>query len=332
MPGESPLRTTSQPTEPTLPIIGIVGPTASGKTRLSLQVAARLRDQAGMDGVGIVNADAFQLYLGMDIGTAKPRPAERRGIPHHQFDVLDIGDEASVAVYQTRARADIAAIRQRGAVPLMVGGSGLYVRAALDALDIPPTDPAVRARLEDDLARSGRTRLWERLRAQDPSAASAIDPRNGRRLVRALEVIQLTGGPFAAAMPERRFLTPTVLVGLHVARPELDRRIEERTHLMWRQGFLDEVGDLLARGLDKAPTASRAVGYREAMGQLAGRLTQADALVQTVTATRRLARRQLSWFRADPRITWLDADHPDLAGLVVDLAIHPAHRRGRMGR
>lgn len=282
-------------------------------------MARRLGSAGWPAGAEIVNADAFQLYRGMDIGTAKPPPHERRDVPHHQIDVLSIQDEASVAAYQSSARADLDAIRGRGAVPMLVGGSGLYVRAALDDLDIPPTDRAVRARLTTDLQASGPAAMWQRLRAQDPPAADAIDPRNGRRVVRALEVIELTGRPFPAVLPPRRLRTPTMLVGLRVARPELDRRIAERTHRMWDAGLADEVRQLLAEGLADAPTAARAVGYREAIAYLKGDMSQAEAVERTATATRRLARRQLSWFGADPRVVWLDVERPDLVDVVVDL-------------
>ncbi|MEO3938788.1 tRNA (adenosine(37)-N6)-dimethylallyltransferase MiaA [Dermatophilaceae bacterium Soc4.6] len=288
-----------------LVVIAVVGPTATGKSDLALDLAERL-------GGEVVGADAMQLYRGMDIGTAKLTTAERRGIPHHQLDVLDARDEASVAAYQREARADVAAISGRGRRPVLVGGSGLYVRAALDTLEIPPTDPAVRARLSDELERDGTASLRDRLVRLDPVAAQAIDPSNGRRLVRALEVIELTGRPFSATLPSRELARPTVILGLHAERATLDARIEARVERMWDAGLLDEVESLLGQGLREGRTASRAIGYAQAVGQLDGVLTGAQARAGTAAGTRRLARRQQSWFTPDPRVVWLPHDAPDL--------------------
>ncbi len=288
-------------------VLAVVGPTASGKTALSLDLAEQL-------GGEIVNADASQLYRGMDIGTAKIPVTERRGIPHHQLDVLDIAEEASVAAYQRHARADVAGILARGRLPIVVGGSGLYVRALLDQLEIPPTDSAVRARLEHDLETEGVEAMRARLHAADPEAAARIEPRNGRRIVRALEVVELTGRPFSATMPRRDYVRPTVVVGLRPPRPELDARIAQRTRQMWRDGFLDEVAALAARGLAQTRTASRALGYAQALDQLAGTCSEEDAIAATITATRRLVRRQESWFGPDPRIRWLPVRTPEAMG------------------
>ncbi|MGB3187294.1 MAG: tRNA (adenosine(37)-N6)-dimethylallyltransferase MiaA [Ornithinimicrobium sp.] len=285
--------------------MAIVGPTATGKSDLALGLAERL-------GAEIVNADASQFYRGMDIGTAKVAPSDRRGIAHHQLDVLALTDEASVAAYQREARADVAAIRQRGAFPIVVGGSGLYVRALLDALDIPPTDKAVRTEFEVQLAAEGAEHLHMRLSAVDPAAAASINPANGRRIVRALEVIKLTGRPFSATLPRREYVEPTVVLGLSADREVLDARIERRVAAMWAQGLITEVRSLEAIGLREATTASRAVGYRQALAHLDGALSAAQAHTDTVAATRKLARRQVSWFGADPRITWLPHDAPDL--------------------
>ena len=293
-----------------LPVLAVVGPTASGKSHLALDVAERL-------GAEIVNADALQLYRGMDIGTAKLPLGERRGIQHHQIDVLDLRDEASVAAYQRSARADLAAVHSRGQPALFVGGSGLYVRAALDRLEIPPTDPMVRARLQGELETDGVDRLHQRLRELDPSAAAAIQARNGRRIVRALEVIELTGRPFSATMPRREYLQPTRAIGLSVDRPALDERIERRVRRMWQDGLLAEVETLIGEGLREGRTASRALGYSQAIAHLDGTLTAAAAQDETVTATRRLARRQESWFGPDPRITWLPHDASDLLDQAV---------------
>jgi tRNA dimethylallyltransferase len=283
-----------------IPIVAVVGATATGKSGLGLALAEAL-------GGEVVNADAMQLYRRMDIGTAKLPVGERRGIVHHQLDVLDVTEEASVAAYQAAARADLAAIRERGHVPIVVGGSGLYVRAALDVLDIPPTDATVRARLEQEAARDGAEALYRRLLAEDPQAAARIQPANTRRVVRALEVIELTGRPFSASMPEREFAAPTVMIGLSVTQPALDERIDRRAQAMWRDGLQDEVEALLTAGLRDGATASRAIGYSQAIAVVDGALSVADALEQTAQATRRYARRQLSWFRPDRRIVWLDA-------------------------
>lgn len=291
------------------PVVAIVGPTAVGKSDLALALARRLSAE-------VVNADAFQLYRGMDIGTAKVPPAERVDVPHHQLDVLDIHQDASVATYQREARAAFDGIRRRGRHRVLVGGSGLYVRAALDRLDIPPTDPAVRATLESELARGGLEPLRDRLALADPAAAAVIHPANARRIVRALEVIELTGRPFSATMPIRRFAVPALLVGLRAPRAELDERIERRTRAMWATGMLKEVSVLMDAGLGETPTASRAVGYPQAIAQLRGELTGTEAIADTVRATRRLVRRQERWFGADPRVHWFDAS-PARAGDVL---------------
>jgi tRNA dimethylallyltransferase len=301
-----------------LPIVAVVGPTASGKSELGLDLAEAL-------GGEIVNADAMQLYRGMDIGTAKLPPEERRGIPHHQLDVLEVTEEASVAAYQLAARADIAAIRSRGRVPVLVGGSGLYVRAALDHLKIPPTDPVVRRRLEADGERLGAAAMFRRLAELDAVAAGRIQPTNLRRIVRALEVIELTGRPFSASMPGREFVSATVMLGLGVDRSLLDERIDRRVHRMWRQGLLAEVEGLLEVGLRDGFTASRAIGYSQAIAVVDGVLSPEEAREQTAQATRRYARRQESWFRPDPRIVWLDHDAPGLAALAAGV-VHQAVR------
>ena len=291
-------------------IVAGVGSTATGKSDLALDLAEVL-------GGEVVNADASQLYRGMDIGTAKLPPEERRGIPHHQLDVLEVTDEASVAAYQAASRSDITEIARRGLHPVVVGGSGLYVRAALDVLDIPPTDPAVRARLEAQAEALGVGAMAERLRALDPVAMEQIQPNNVRRIVRALEVVELTGRPFSATMPRREFVGPTVVVGLRVGRPELDARIGARVEHMWQAGLLDEVRALDQLGLRQGRTASRALGYAQALAQLDGTLDEEQAKEQTATLTRRFARRQESWFNADPRIHWLDASAGARDGLLA---------------
>ncbi|WP_419471090.1 tRNA (adenosine(37)-N6)-dimethylallyltransferase MiaA [Georgenia yuyongxinii] len=287
-----------------LPVVAVVGTTASGKSALALDLAEAL---GGPDGVEVVNADAMQLYRGMDVGTAKLAVSERRGVVHHQLDVLDVREEANVAAYQVAARADLADVRARGRVPVLVGGSGLYVRAVLDHLDFPGTDPAVRAALEERAATEGTWLLHEELSRADPEAAARIDPRNTRRVVRALEVITLTGEKFSARMPEHTYAVPAVQVAIDVPRPELDARIAARTAAMMRDGLVEETEALLAHGLAEGVTARRALGYAQAADVVAGRLTRAEATEVIAVATRQLARRQEKWFRRDPRITWLPA-------------------------
>jgi len=286
-------------------VVAVVGATVTGKSDLALELAARLDGE-------IVNADASQLYRGMDIGTAKLAFVARRGVTHHEIDVLEVTQEATVAAYQREARADVAAIRSRGRRPVVVGGSGLYVRALLDRLELPPTDAAVRARWEGDLAARGAPALYAVLRDRDPVAAQRIEPANGRRIVRALEVIELTGRPFSATMPTRELVEPTVLIGLRAPRPVLHERIAARVQTMWSAGLLEEVAALDALGLRRGRTASRALGYAQALAHLDGEVSVAQAQEATVFATRRFARRQEAWFGADPRIVWLPHDAPDL--------------------
>ena len=287
------------------PVVAVVGATATGKSDLALDLAERLTEDG--PGAEIVNTDAMQLYRGLDIGTAKLPIAERRGIPHHLLDVLHVTEEASVASYQRDSRSVIAQIQAAGRIPILVGGSGLYARAALDRLEIPPTDPAVRASYAELLEQIGVERLYALLRQRDPAAAAAIEPRNGRRIVRALEVIELTGRPFSATMPRREYVSPTVQIGLRLDRARLDARVDERVVRMWDRGLIDEVRSLVRQGLRDGFTASRAIGYQQAIAQLDGDLTEDDAIAATQQATRRFVRRQESWFGADPRVTWLEA-------------------------
>jgi tRNA dimethylallyltransferase len=291
-------------------VLALVGPTATGKSEVAVTLAERL-------GGEVVNADSMQLYRGMDIGTAKLGPAERRGVPHHLLDVWEVTERASVAEYQRLARAAIDEVLARGRVPVLAGGSGLYVRAALDDLDFPGTDPRLRARLEAELAAAGPATLHARLSEVDPEAARGILPSNGRRLVRALEVVELTGRPFAATLPAPAAVYDAVHVGLD--RSDLDSRVASRVDRMWAAGFVAEVRALVARGLRDGPTASRALGYRQVLGFLDGRYDEATARAETVRATRRFVRRQRSWFRRDPRVRWLDAARPDLAEAALGL-------------
>ncbi|MBB3731512.1 tRNA dimethylallyltransferase [Nonomuraea dietziae] len=253
----------------------------------------------------------------MDIGTAKLSQEERRGVPHHLLDIWDVTVTASVAEYQRLVRPLMDAIE----VPILVGGSGLYVRAALDDLDFPGTDPSIRARLEDELAGVGSGALYERLRALDPKAAEAILPSNGRRIVRALEVIELTGRPFSASMPSYDALYPSVQIGVEVPRPVLDERIELRVRRMWEAGLVDEVRGLLPLGLAHGRTAGRALGYAQVLRFLQGEWSEEQAFEETVRATRRFARRQESWFRRDPRVVWLPFDAGDLLQQALDRVV-----------
>jgi tRNA dimethylallyltransferase len=289
------------------PVIAVVGPTAAGKSELSLRLAHVLDGE-------VINADSMQLYRGMDIGTGKLTFAERGGVPHHMLDIWDVTETASVSEYQRLARAVIADVQRRGRIPILVGGSGLYVRAVIDNLEFPGTESALRARLEAELAALGPAVLHGKLAAADPAAAAAILPTNGRRIVRALEVIELTGRPFSATLPEYASVLPAVQLGLSVPRPDLDLRIAARVSKMWRDGLVDEVRRLadpgVHGGLRAGRTASRALGYAQVLRFLDGEWTRAEAEDQTVRLTRRFARRQESWFRRDPRVHWLSAAKP----------------------
>jgi tRNA dimethylallyltransferase len=281
----------------TLPVIAVLGPTGTGKSDLSIALAQEL-------GGEIVNADALQFYRGMDIGTAKLPEDERGGIAHHLLDIMDVRQEASVARFQAEARGIFAQIRARGSVPILVGGSGLYVRAALDEIDFPPTDPVVRQRLEAEAAASGIGPLAERLAAVDPdSAARNLDD---RRLIRALEVHEISGKPFSSFMPQRQYHAPAIQIGLNIDRSLLHARLETRVANMVEQGLLDEVRRLDSQGLREGKTASRAIGYAQFLAVLDGTMSLKDAAEKTVIATRQFARRQVTWFGADDRIAWFD--------------------------
>jgi tRNA dimethylallyltransferase len=296
-----------------MPIVAVVGATASGKSDLALDLAERL-------GGEIVNTDAMQVYRGMDIGTAKLPPAERRGIPHHLLDLLDVTEPATVAEFQRWARDEIADCRGRGVVPVLVGGSALYTRAILDEFDFPGTDPEVRARYDAELVAYGPEALHRRLAQLDPAAAAGIIATNGRRIVRALEVIEITGRPFTATLPPPTYADPaTAQIGVDIDRPTLDARIADRVRRMWDQGLVEEVRRLAAQGLRDGLTANRALGYRQVLAFLDGDITEDEAFEQTVAATRRFARRQDSWFRKDPRITWVDHDDPERVDRALDV-------------
>jgi tRNA dimethylallyltransferase len=294
------------------PVVALVGATASGKTGLSLDLAERL-------GGEVVNTDAMQVYRGMDVGTAKLPEAGRRGIPHHLLDLLEVTEPATVALFQGWAREAIAGIRDRDATPVLVGGSALYTRAILDRFEFPGTDDSLRRELEVELERVGSHALHERLAGVDPEAAAQILPDNGRRVVRALEVVALTGRPFSASLPRLEYADAlTVQIGVDIDRPTLDERIARRVEEMFAGGFVEEVEALLARGLAEGRTASRAIGYREVMGYLAGDRSLAEAIEQTTVATRRFARRQDAWFRKDLRIVWVAHDDPDRVDKAVE--------------
>jgi tRNA dimethylallyltransferase len=283
-------------------VVAVVGPTATGKSDLAVALAQRI-------GGEIINADSMQLYQGMNIGTAKMPVAERAGIPHHLVDIWPISKSAAVAEYQSLARAAIADIHGREKTPILVGGSGLYVRGTLDRLEFPGESSEIRSRLNTELDAVGTERMHARLAELDPAAATAILPTNGRRIVRALEVIEITGGPFTARMPAFESVYPTVQFGLD--RPDLDDRVRLRVHQMMSLGFVDEVAALLPLGLRKSPTASKALGYQQLLSvmddraRVVGNLDEAVDL--TIRGTMRFVRRQRSWFRRDPRLHWLDS-------------------------
>jgi tRNA dimethylallyltransferase len=293
--------------------VAVVGPTATGKTALAVELALAL-------GGEVVNADALQLYRGMDIGTAKATVAERRGVPHHLLDVLDVTETASVAAYQRDARQRIEEVLAAGRVPVLAGGSGLYVQAVLDDLRFPGTDPAVRARLDAEAAELGTASLHHRLGERDPAAAAAILPTNTRRIVRALEVIEITGEPFSANLPKpgpARY--GTVLIGVDREAAELDERVDLRVARMFEAGLVDEVRALAGRGLREGKTASRALGYQQVLAELDGEGDFEAAAAATAQATRRFVRRQRSWFRRDKRIQWFDGASGELAARVLDV-------------
>lgn len=287
------------------PVVAVVGPTASGKTRLSLDLAQALAAE-------IVNTDSMAVYRGMDVGTAKVPVAERRGIPHHLIDVLDIDEPAAVAQFQKRARDAIANCRDRGVPAVLVGGSALYTRAVLDRFEFPGTDDAIRAKWEERLLDLGAEALHAQLATEDPVAATAVLPTNGRRIVRALEVIELTGKPFSATLPRLDYFYENAhQVGIEIPRETLDDRIARRVVAMFEDGLVEEVR-ALAPKLRESRTAAAAIGYQQVLAFLDGEISEAEAMLMTVQATRRFARRQDSWFKKDPRITWLPYDAPDL--------------------
>ncbi|MGP6171312.1 tRNA (adenosine(37)-N6)-dimethylallyltransferase MiaA [Microbacterium sp. A204] len=293
----------SEPLPPRL--WAIVGATGTGKSDLALGLAEALR--ADGNPAEIVNADAMQLYRGMDIGTAKLPVAERRGIGHHLFDVRDVTEEAAVAWYQPLARAAIADIHAHGGDAILVGGSGLYVSSVIFDFRFPPRDPAIRARLERELEELGIRALYEKLVAADGATAAKVDPKNGRRIVRALEVLEQGAQTHGAALPDAPQLwhADTSIIGLHVERPELVERLDRRVEGMWEQGMLEEASALREAGIERGTTAPRAIGYAQALAQLSGEKSEAEAIAETQALTRRYARRQVSWFKRYPAIRWV---------------------------
>lgn len=296
------------------PVIAVVGPTGSGKSDLAVSLALEL-------GGEVINADSMQFYRGMDIGTAKITVAERRGVPHHLLDILDVTEEASVSDFQQHARALIADIHSRGKRAILAGGSGLYVRAALDVLEFPGTDPDIRRRLEAELEAAGPAPLRERLETVDPVSAGRLG--DARRIIRALEVFELTGRPFSSFMPTREYFQPAVQIGLEMDRELLRERLARRVHAMADRGLLEEVRRLDAAGLRRGRTAPRALGYAQFLRVIDGDTDVEQAVDETIVATRQFARRQLTWFRADRRITWLNWQDPRLVAEAAALCGQP---------
>jgi len=299
-------------------LIAVVGPTGTGKSNLGLHIANEIISRGGK--AEIVNSDSMQFYRGMDIGTAKLPLAERGGIQHHMLDVLEIKDESTAADYQAQVRPLILDLQQRGVTPILVGGSMLYIAAALNTFEFPERDEEIRAELEDELEKLGSHTMHRKLAGLDPIAASRIDPENGRRVVRALEIVTITGEPFAAALPEKtESWQPVLEIGLNSDRAHLVERLARRVELMWEQGIVEEAESLIPLGIREGKTSSRAIGYAQALYQLDGELTSDEAIAATTQLTQRYARRQMSWFRRDERIVWQDYQNPNLNRNVIDL-------------
>ena len=299
-------------------LVAVVGPTGSGKSELGLQLAEYLT--ARQRPAQIVNCDSMQFYRGMNIGTAKLSMDERRGVKHHMIDTLDIRDESTAAEYQQQVRPLIEELQAKSITPILVGGSMLYIAAALNTFEFPERDAELRQELEVELEALGSHAMHRRIAELDPIAASRIDPLNGRRVVRALEILLITGEPFSAALPdENESWQPVLEIGLNSDRAHLVERLASRVEKMWQQGLVDEAQSLISSGLREGKTSSMAIGYRQALAQLDGELSQQEAIDQTVQLTQRYARRQMSWFRRDERINWFDYQQPDLFGAVTEL-------------
>jgi tRNA dimethylallyltransferase len=299
-------------------LIAVVGPTGTGKSNLGLHIANEIISHGGK--AEIVNTDSMQFYRGMDIGTAKLSLDERGGIQHHMLDVLEIKDESTAAEFQAQVRPLILDLQSQGITPILVGGSMLYIAAALNTFEFPERDEEIRAELEDELDKYGSHAMHRKLAELDPIAASRIDAENGRRVVRALEIVTITGEPFAAALPEKtESWQPVIEIGLNSDRAHLVERLAKRVELMWQQGIVEEAESLIPLGIREGKTSSRAIGYAQALAQLDGELAQAEAIAATAQLTQRYARRQMSWFRRDERIYWQDYQDPNLNQNVIDL-------------
>ena len=309
-------------------LIAVVGSTGTGKSELAIRIAEAMQQDG--QAAEIVNADAMQLYKGMDIGTAKLPFTERRGIEHHLVDVLEVTQESTAAEYQKIARAKIQEIQSRGAMPILVGGSMLYVAAALNNFEFPVRDKDLRASLEQELLELGPNAMHQKLVELDSSAASRIDPENGRRIVRALEIVTLTGEPFAAALPDEIESWQEVLeIGLRMDREILVSKLAERVRGMWSRGMVEETQGLVSKGLRESVTAGYAIGYAQALAQLDGELSQEQAIESTTKLTQKYARRQMSWFKRDTRINWLDALDPEVTNLAIALVRSHGHLASR---
>ena len=299
-------------------LVAVVGPTGAGKSDLALDIAAHIVALGGKS--EIVNCDSMQFYRGMDIGTAKLPLSERRGVEHHLLDWLNITDESTAADYQTVARAKIEDLQSRGVTPVVCGGSMLYAAAVLNTFEFPARDEALRAGLEAELLEVGSNQMHRKLQVLDPIAASRIDPLNGRRVVRAIEIVTVTGQPFAASLPdEPQSWQPVLEIGLNSERAHLVERLNQRAAKMWATGLLAEVESLIPHGIREGKTSSRAIGYAQALAQLDGLISQDEAIEQTALLTARYARRQMSWFRRDTRINWLDYQDPSATATALEM-------------
>lgn len=309
-------------------LVAVVGPTGSGKSELGLQLAETIIDRGGR--AEIINCDSMQFYRGMNIGTAKLGEQERRGITHHMIDVLDIRDESTAAEYQQQVRPIIESLQAQSITPILVGGSMLYIAAALNTFEFPERDAKLRQQLEVELETHGSHAMHRRIAELDAIAASRIDPENGRRVVRALEILLLTGEPFSASLPEENeSWQPVLEIGLNSDRAHLVDRLAKRVELMWQRGLVSEAEGLVAEGIREGKTSSRAIGYSQALAQLDGLLSETEAIAQTVQLTSRYARRQMSWFRRDERINWFDYQQPELLTSVIELvSARAAHLLG----
>lgn len=302
-------------------LISIVGPTGTGKSDLGLAIAGALSHEG--QAAEIVNTDSMQFYRGMNIGTAKLAEDERGGVTHHLIDWLEVTDESTAAEYQLKAREVIEGIQSRGAVPILVGGSMLYIAAVLNTFEFPGQDEELRAKLEQELIEVGPGLMHRKLQELDPVAASRIDSLNGRRIVRAIEIVSVTGAPFAASLPdEPESWQPVLEIGLNSERAHLVERLNQRVEKMWQRGLVNEVEQLIGHGLREAKTSKRAIGYAQALAQLDGEITQAEAIEQTKLLTSRYARRQMSWFRRDKRINWVDYQDSQAQGKAIDMSLN----------